>query len=291
MKPRIEKLDVPLSVLGEGPLWSDRDQCLYFVDIIARRVQAYWPKSRTYKYWQFEKFTGSLAECKSGGLIVALIDEIVWFDPRRGLKSLEVITGVEQDRPLNRLNDGKADPWGRFWVGSVQMDEADSTGRLWCLTPEGELTAVRDGIGVSNSIAFDRDRKRMYFADSHAGKIECASVDAKQLPTRWETFATLERGGPDGSCTDADGYLWNAQWGAWQLVRYTPDGAVDRVFEMPVSRPSCCTFGGKGYKTLFVTSARFNMNAEEKKADLSAGALYSVEFEDVRGEPADLFGR
>ena len=289
MSIRVERLSVPVSVLGEGPLWSDRDHCLYFVDIVSHRVQAYWPEDGAYESWQFETFTGSLAECRSGGLIVALGDRIVRFDPKKGTSALEDVAVLERDRPKNRLNDGKVDPWGRFWVGSMQADETAKTGRLWCVNADGTASQHRDDIGCSNSLAFDRERQRMYFADSMAGVIEQAALSAGTPAPRFAPFARAGVGSPDGSCTDAEGFLWNGEWGGSRLVRYSPDGAVDRVLEVPASRPSCCTFGGEGYETLFVTSARYNMTAEELSKEPHAGSLYAIELDDVRGLAADLF--
>lgn len=292
---KIQRLDVPPCELGEGPVWSDREQCLYFVDIVSRRVQAYWPATGAHRAWSFDTYVGSLAECKSGGLVLALGDRLVRFDPGKGEKAekaLEEIVVLERDRPLNRLNDGKVDPHGRFWVGSMRAAEDAREGRLWCVTPDGKARAVRDGIGVSNSIAFDRARGRMFFADSMTGTIERAEVDAGGELGPWQPFAKAGKGAPDGSCTDAEGYLWNAEWGGWRICRYAPDGALDRVIEIPASRPSCCTLGGAEHRTLFVTSAQYNMTAAEKSQDPNAGSLFSIELdveEGVSGLPADLF--
>jgi sugar lactone lactonase YvrE len=290
---RIDRLPVPESVLGEGPVWSQRDQCLYYVDIMKHRVQAYWPRTKEYKYWQFDQFTGSLAECKSGGLIITLKDRIVRFDPGRqastGAPAVEEIAVLEQDRPGNRLNDGKTDPLGRFWVGSAQHDQEAKNGRLWCVTADGQARMFRDGIGVSNSISFDDKRRRMYFADSMLGLIEQTTWNDASEPTTWHPFFKPDKGVPDGSCTDADGHLWNAEWGGNRVVRYSPAGEIDRVIEMPVSRPSCCTFGGQDYQTLFVTSARYMMTPEEDQQDTQAGSLFSVDLDDVKGAPAALF--
>lgn len=290
---RIEKVDVPPCVLGEGPVWSERDERLYYVDIVSRSVHAYRPPSgarrASHESWQLERFTGSLAECRSGGLIVTQHDRIVRFDPARGLSSLEEIAVLEADRPANRLNDGKTDGAGRFWVGSMQHDEQASNGRLWCVTADGKARAVRDGIGVSNSIAFDPALQRMYFADSMTKLIEHTTFDDAALPTTWLPFAKAGKGGPDGSCTDGEGCLWNAEWGGHRVVRYTPTGEIERVIELPVSRPSCPTFGGPDLRTLYVTSARYLMSAEEDGRDTFAGSLYAITLDDVQGVRANLF--
>jgi sugar lactone lactonase YvrE len=290
---RIQKLDVPPCALGEGPLWSEREQRLFFVDIVGMRIHAYRPamggRASSLETWQLDRFTGSLAECRSGGLIATQQDRIVRFDPARGLASLEVLAVLEADRPANRLNDGRADARGRFWVGSMQHDEKAHHGRLWCVTADGNARAVRDGIGVSNSIAFDPARDRMYFADSMAKLIEQTTLDAEGLPTTWQPFARTATGGPDGSCLDADGFLWNAEWGASRVVRYAPTGEINRVVAMPVTRPSCPAFGGARLRTLFVTSARYLMSPEEDRTDVDAGSLYAIELDDVRGVAANLF--
>jgi sugar lactone lactonase YvrE len=286
---RIQQLDVPRAILGEGPVWSDRDGCLYYVDIPSYRVHAHWPATNRHQSWQFDSYVGSLAECTSGGLIVALHDRIVLFDPAKGVTSLRDFVALERDRPSNRLNDGKTDPWGRFWVGSLRVDEGAAAGRLWCVSPNGQVECVRDGIVCSNSIAFDRERRRMYFADSPSGQIEVSDFDASHELGAWRPFAKAGRGAPDGSCTDAAGYLWNAEWGGQRICRYAPDGSLERVLDMPVSRPSCCTFGGANHRTLFVTSAQQGMTEAEKQQDPNAGALFSVEFDDIEGLPADLF--
>jgi L-arabinonolactonase len=285
----IQRLDVPVSVLGEGPVWSERDHCLYFVDIMSKRVQAYWPADRRHKIWQFDEYAGALAECRSGGLIVALNDRVVRFDPNKGPGSVEPIAVLERDRPQNRLNDGKVDPWGRFWVGSMQIDETAANGRLWCVTASGDASLYRDGIGVPNSLAFDEKRGTMYFADSFSRTIEQNALDSAGVPTAWSPFSKTIKGNPDGSCVDAEGYLWNAEWGGSCIVRHSPSGEIDRVIEMPVSRPSSCTFGGVDFTTLFVTSARYNMSDAERDKEAHAGSLYSIELDDVRGLRAPYF--
>ena len=288
MSTTVQRLPVPPCVLGEGPVWSDRDQCLYYVDIVSCRLHAYWPATAAHKAWQFDQFTGSLAECRSGGLILTLRDRVVRFDPARG-RTLEEIVVLERDRPANRLNDGKTDRWGRFWVGSMQHDEKANTGRLWCVSDDGKALSVRDGIGVSNSISFDDERGRMYFADSLSRVIEFSTWDDARQPTAWQPFATAGKGAPDGSCTDAGGHLWSAEWAGQRLVRYSPAGQIERAIEMPMSRPSCCTFGGRDYRTLFVTSARYMMSPEEEQRDLAAGSLCCIAMDDVQGLPPNLF--
>jgi D-xylonolactonase len=278
---RVQQLDVPVCTLGEGPLWSARDACLYYVDIVSHRLHAYAPRSKQHREWSFDTYVGSVVECHSGGLLLGLGDRVVRFDPRTG--SLEELAVLERDRPQNRLNDGKVDPWGRFWIGSIRRDEQAPDARLWCLSPNGEARCVREGITVSNSIAFDEQRERMYFADSPTRAIEHATLRPDGSLSTFAPFAQASKGFPDGSCTDSEGYLWNAEWSGHRICRYAPDGSLDRVLEMPTSRPSCCAFGGDDFRTLFVTSANVGMSQEELAKDPQAGSLFSVQLDDVRG--------
>ncbi len=286
---RIERIDVPPAVLGEGPIWSERDGCLYFVDIPSHRVLSYSPSDRRVRSWQFDTFVASISECRSGGLLVALGQRLVHFDPEKGESSLTELVVLEGDRPRNRLNDGKTDPHGRFWVGSLPIDDAGPLGRLWIVSANGVAEQVRDGITCSNGLAFDRARGRVYFVDSPTGVIERADLDAERRPGPFQPFASASKGTPDGSCTDAAGFLWNAEWGGQRLCRYSPDGLLERVLELPVSRPTCCTFGGARYRTLFVTSARAYMTEDELAREPEAGSLFAIELDDAEGLPADLF--
>ena len=286
---RVQRLDIPAATLGEGAIWSDRDSCFYFVDIIGHRVCRYRPADGTYRHWQFSGFVGSLAECESGGLIVALADCVVHFVPEAGVGAARELVAMERDRPLNRLNDGKPDPWGRFWVGSMQVDEKAPTGRLWRISADGEARCVRDGIYISNGLAFDEQRGRIYFTDSKLGVIECAELDQDHLPGKWRFFARAEAGVPDGSAVDAAGCLWNAEWDGRRLTRYSPDGDVDRVIEIPTRRPTCPAFGGPDLRSLFVASASHNLSAEELRSDGNAGAAFLLHLDDVQGLPPSLF--
>lgn len=284
------RVDAPPAILGEGAIWSDRDVCFYFVDIVGHRVCRYRPKDGgSYRHWQFDGFVGSLAECDSGGLVVALVDRVVHFKPEQGVADSRVVVMLENDRPRNRLNDGKPDPWGHFWVGSMQVDEAAPSGRLWRISANGDARCVREGIHISNGLAFDQQRGRIYFADSKKRVIECAELDQHHLPKSWRPFATVATGVPDGSAVDAAGCLWNAEWDGRRLTRYTPDGRIDRVVEIPTSRPTCPAFGGADYRSLFVTSASHNLPAAALANDPHAGAAFLLTLDDVQGLPPHLF--
>jgi sugar lactone lactonase YvrE len=271
------------NALGEGPLWSVRRQGIYWVDILGRRVQFH-SMQQGYMEWPMPKMPSAIAECADGKLIIALQDEVVKFDTETG-KSVR-ITELDTDLPRNRSNDGKCDRFGNFWIGTMQHEPEQRCGRLWRIDPAGNKTQVLDGIGITNSPVWDTARKRFYLADSMLGEIYSFALTDDGMPHAKKVFAS--NGGadwsPDGSTIDTEGCLWNAQWDASRIVRYSPDGDILHVIELPVKRPTSCTFGGPELSTLFITTAR-----SDGPDDALGGALLKIETP-YRGVAADIFG-
>ncbi|MDB5495677.1 MAG: putative gluconolactonase protein, partial [Phenylobacterium sp.] len=187
--------------------------------------------------------------------------------------------------PGFRSNDGVLLGDGCFWWSSMDDNGGERPGAVFRTGPDGATQPVISGIHIANSLAMSPDRRRLYLADSARATIW--SYDTADLSRR-EVFATVEVGGPDGSCVDADGYLWNAQWGAWRIVRYAPDGRIDRVVEVPVEQPSCCMFGGADLATLFITSARESLSGEALAQQPLAGSLFALD-PGVKGLALPLF--
>ena len=199
--------------------------------------------------WQFSEYMGSLAECRDGGLIVALTDRVVRFDPKRGLSSIETIAVLERDRPLNRLNDGKVDPWGRFWVGSMQADETASHGRLWCVTPSGGVTLHRDDIGVSNSLAFDRQRSRIYFADSPEGRLNRARSTRRACRSHGSSLQRRRRASPTAAASMPKAFfgMQSGAAGGWCATRPTGKSSASSRCRSagPAAAPSAAPTTGR----------------------------------------------
>jgi len=271
------------SELGEGPLWSARRAGIFWVDILGKRLHFY-SLTKGHESWAMPKMSSAVAECEDGQLVIALQDEVVKFNTADG--AMVHITLLDTDRPQNRSNDGKCDANGNFWIGTMQHEPTESCGRLWCVKPSGEKIQVLDDIGIANTLAWDANRNRFYFADSMRGELYCFDLTADMMPSNKRIFASAENASwtPDGSTLDTEGYLWNAQWDASRVVRYAPDGAVDRIIALPVKRPTSCTFGGTDLTTLFITSAR-----SDDPDDALGGALLAVETSHP-GFPAALFG-
>ncbi|MEO8813282.1 MAG: SMP-30/gluconolactonase/LRE family protein, partial [Caulobacteraceae bacterium] len=178
--------------------------------------------------------------------------------------------------PGNRANDGNVDLAGRFWFGTMDDEERLVRGAVYRLDPDWSVHRVLDGVGIANTRVVSPDGGTLYVADSRLGTLDAHAIDPATgalgarrafAHTRGEAFA------PDGSAVDAAGYLWNAQWGGARLVRYAPDGAIDRIVAMPVDQPTSCAFGGADLATLYVTTARWGLSPDALARRPWAGSL------------------
>jgi len=272
--------------LGEGPFWHCLDKKLYCVDVRAKRIYMIDPIEATYYYWQFDNYVGCAIPSHDGGLIVGSGDKVFHFDPKKNEKKIlfDAATGM-------RMNDGKCDQKGRLWVG-----EADDTGQYkgqhFRLSPDGEAHSVDQGFFISNGLDWTSDYKTFYLSDSAAQLIYKYDYDMRSGEiSNKQIFVDLrgQPGYPDGLTLDADDYIWSAEWDGHRIVRYAPDGTVDRVIEMPVQRPTSCMFGGANLDVLYVTSCSMNIGDTEPLAEPN-GYIYKITGLGVVGRPQNLFG-
>jgi L-arabinonolactonase len=215
-------------------------------------------------------------------LLLGLASGIAIFD--LGSESMSNIVPVEADQPTTRINDGRCDRQGRFWVGTMHNRTRAPEGVLYRLDSGCRLTAMHSGICIPNSLAWSPDGRTMYFADSLLYTIFAYDFDTASGEMGAErVFATTKAPAfPDGSTVDAEGYLWNAEFNGGRVVRYAPDARIDRVIEMPTHRPTCCAFGGPDLDVLYITTASQQMSAEELAKQPFAGALLALDV-GVRG--------
>jgi sugar lactone lactonase YvrE len=277
------------NTLGEVPVWDVAEQALYWVDIEGCLLQRFEPSTGAIRQWRLSERVCALALRKSGGIVLALASGFVFFDPPTG--NIERLAAPEADRPNNRMNDGKCDRRGRFWAGTMDDRLTAPTGALYRLDPDLSCHCMESGIGISNSLAWSPDDRVFYFADTLRRTIFAYDFDlASGAISRRRVFADCadQPGSPDGSTIDAEGYLWNAQWDGWRLVRYAPDGRVDRVVALPVQKPTSCMFGGPDLATLYVTSAIWDLRGEALAAQPHAGGVLALDV-GVRGLPESRF--
>ncbi len=273
------------TMLGECPLWDTRECTLYWIDILAPAVHRWDPATGVHDVRPTPALVGSIALRESGGLIAALRDGFVTFDFATG--AIERIGDPEAHLPENRFNDGRCDRAGRFWAGTMSHTENRPSGTLYRLDPDHAIHALETGIVIPNSLGFSPDDRTMYFADTVTESIFAYDFDIESgTLANKRLFASTadDPGHPDGSAVDAEGCLWNAQFGGARLTRYTPDGKVDRVVPIPTYAPTMCAFGGKNLDTLFVTSARRDLNESALREQPAAGSILAIDV-GVRGLP------
>lgn len=275
-------------ILGEGPVWSVNEQALYWIDIKKPCIQKWHPASGGRKIWPLPAEIGSYSLRQEGGAILAMQNGFSFFDFDSG--EVSHITDPEAHQPRTRFNDGKCDRSGRFWAGTMDNEEKDfSMGSLYSLTPSLEMTHIRGNVGISNGLGWSPDNKIMYYADSPAKCIYVYDYDLETgTPTNERVLITVDKGVPDGLTVDSEGYIWNAQWGAWRVVRYAPDGSVDLILDMPVEKPTSCMFGGPDLKDLYITSASIHLTEEERSRQPQAGCIFVFK-SDVAGIPEPQF--
>jgi sugar lactone lactonase YvrE len=258
----IERITTTPDLLGECPIWDSDSEVLWWIDIEGRAVRRYDPAFDALESRELIARPGSFALTGDPGrLLVAMEHQVGWFDWESGV--WESWHDLEQPHTGNRLNDGRCDPAGRFWVGSMFETTAEErfTGLLHRVEASGSSSIVRSGLGVSNGLAFSPDGKVMYHADTLEKAVWTYDYDLASGDRSNERVLThyLELPGkPDGACVDADGCYWTACVGGGAVARLTPHGDVDRVVELPVTYPTMPAFGGPGLSTIFITSLRRN---------------------------------
>lgn len=265
------------AVLGEGPLWDRADGCLYWVDIKGRAVHRFDPVTGRDTRWPTPETVGSLVRRARGGLVLALQSGFHALDLDTG--AIELLVDAERDRTENRLNDGKPDRRGRFWVGSMHDPETAPTGALYRLDPDGSCHRMVDGIIISNSLCWSPDGRTMYHSDTIRRTVWAwdSDPDRGEIANR-RVFVTLSGhdGNPDGATVDAEGFVWLAHWDGWQLTRHDPTGRTERVVRLPVQRPTCPAFGGPDFDVLYVTSASIGLTPDALRAQPCAGGLLAL---------------
>lgn len=275
-------------VLGEVPRWHPVERMLYWIDAFKPAVHRLDQMSGKLESFTPPEKLGSFAPCAGGGLLIAGRGGLARYDPASG--RLDRIVDPENGGAVNILNDGRCDRNGRFWVGSMSKTMEHASGRLYRLQ-QGRIETIDDGIWVANGLCWSPDDRRMYFADSHVRTLFVYDFNlavGKIGPRR--IFATMDDrpGVPDGSSVDAEGFVWNAVFDGGCVVRYAPDGRIDRTVALPVSRPTACAFGGANLATLYVTTARFRLAPEKLAAEMHAGGLLALDV-GVKGLPEPLY--
>lgn len=279
MTPEI--FDATPRSLGEGPLWHPERGQLFWFDILEKRLCT--REGEAARHWQFDVQVSAAGWIDASRLLIASERGLFEFDIDAG--SARDVVQIEADNPTTRSNDGRADPQGGFWIGTMGKPMKEGAGaiyRFW----RGELRMLFDQITVPNAICFAPDGRAAYFADTRQRRIWRQGLDAQGWPQGApEVFVdmTADALSPDGAVVDAAGVLWNAQWGAGRVAAYGPDGQFLHAIAFDAEKTTCPAFGGPDLGTLFCTSACEGMSDEQRAANPAAGATFAVRVE-ARGQ-------
>lgn len=288
MTPEVHALPVPPCGLGESPFWHPGEGALYWIDIPGRALHRYVPPAGEYgaqhRRWELPSEPGSIAPLPGGALLMAMRDGLFRFDPGSGTR--ERLAVPPYDPAQERFNDGRADPQGRFWVGTIYEPRQPPRAALY-RWDGARLDRMAGDVTVSNGLAFSPDGRTMYWADTTAHRVDALDFDGHDgsLSRRraFARFATRDvaqsagrayGGRPDGAAVDAEGAYWVAMYEGGRLLRLAPDGTLLQDLALPVRCPTMPCFGGADLRTLYVTSARDKRPADELAAlPLSGGVL------------------
>jgi sugar lactone lactonase YvrE len=284
--------------LGEGPIWQEAEQSLYWID--PPTLHAWTPATGQRRQWALPQRFSSFKFRKKGGIIVTLTTGIALVD----LNAQQVEPLGEVDNPgVEHLNDSACDPRGRFWTGAIDQRNGvwvnkpeqilpDAAGKLYRVDTDGGMTSVAARLELSNGMAFSPDGKVFYHADSHPGTVFAYDydLDSGTLNNKRALIDFKNRPGfPDGLTVDADGCVWVAEVRGGQVTRFTPDGREDRFYKLPVTMVTSVAFGGSNYDTLYITSMQRRLSDDELKQQPHAGSVFAVK-PGVSGVPTPAYG-
>ena len=277
------------AALGETPVWSAADSRLYWIDCMAGAIHSFDPTTVEDRILlEVEGYLGSISLRAQGGLLL-LAGKALWALDAGATKPRR-LAGVEEDIPDNLVNDGKCDPAGRFWFGTMHAGEREATGALYCFDGT-EVVRVDDGFICANGLGWSPDGKTFYLVDMMPGRVLAYEYDPGSGTARKRrTLFRIPRaeGMPDGLCVDSEGGIWVAHWDGWRISRWSPEGRHLQTLEVPVQRPTCPIFGGPGLDTLYLTSSAANLPTESLARGPRSGALFALDA-GVRGVPIAEF--
>ena len=278
------------ALLGEGPLWVPSQDAVYWVDIFNNRVHRYRHSSGAKTTYTFDFPVTSLAERSSGGFVGTLTDGYASIN--FGVLSARPIALPEADMPGNRFNDGKVDSSGRYWAGTMDLEQKAESGSLYRLDPDLSWQQCDSDYIICNGPTFNVDNSVIYHTDSIKRTIYALDMDAAgQLSNKrvFTEFTQDDEGVPDGMTTDSEDCLWVAHFGGARITRYSPEGEILRVIPLPVPNITSCTFAGENLDTLYITTAATAMSEADLEKYPLAGSFFRCE-PGVTGLPTPLFG-
>lgn len=279
------------ATLGEGPSWDAVNGCLYWVDILKSKLHVYDPGTKKSQTYAFDQHVCAVAPKTHNEVVLAMQHGFYLF--HFDTEDLSFICDPEAKMPENRFNDGKCDPAGRFWAGTMEHTGTQTKGALYRLNTDLSVQKVLSPVRISNGLAWSPNYKTMYYIDTPTQtvvafdyQLETGSIEQRRVCVK----IPEEEGAPDGMTIDERGMLWIAHWGGGKISRWDPDTGIrlGEVF-IPCSHVTSCVFGGEQLDELFITTARVGLDDRQLEDEPSAGGVFRIKT-DVKGIPTYAFG-
>ncbi|MCS6968297.1 MAG: SMP-30/gluconolactonase/LRE family protein [Cytophagales bacterium] len=280
------------ALLGEGAFWHHQRQQLWWIDIEKGLLHLFTPASNSWQTYSMGKRIGTVVPDKEGNAIVALQDGIFRYNFSQ--QTFQLLAAPEKDKPQNRFNDGKCDPVGRLWAGTMAIDGSGRNGALYCLEGEGKITKKIDSVGISNGIVWTSDSKQMYYIDTPTGQVCAYDYDAQTGQIRFSKVAVeipQGAGYPDGMAIDSENMIWVALWEGGGVMRFNPKTGKPllKVITPGAWRVTSCAFGGEHLNELYITTASIGLTQEQKKQYPNSGHVFKVTLQGIKGVPMPIF--
>jgi sugar lactone lactonase YvrE len=272
-------------LLGEGPVWDATNKRILWVDILRGKIHQFFPIYKKHSVFKMDQMIGAIALRKYGGIVAALSNGFATIDIERS--HVNMISDPEAHLANNRFNDGKCDPTGRFWAGTMDISEDADCGSLYTLEKDMSVSTKLKGVSCSNGLAWSNDHKTMFFIDTPTRQVAAFDYNAisGQINNKRIAISIPEEDGyPDGMTIDSEGMLWIALFDGWKVTRWDPNtGGLLLCIPLPVSKVTSCTFGGETLEDLYITSAKTGLNENEIKAQPLAGSLFVIKNAGFKG--------
>jgi sugar lactone lactonase YvrE len=288
---KLELVSPHISLLGECPVWDSSNNSILWIDILNGQIHRYVSGENKTLTLDFGDKIGAIVLRRQGGILGAFENGFAFIDEKN--KTRKFISSPEKHLPNNRFNDGKCDSFGRFWVGSMDMDETIECGHVYTLNSNYETNLKIQGVTISNGMGWSPDNKLFYYIDTSTHAVVAYDYDGLSGVIKNRRIIIRidpKEGHMDGMTVDQDGMLWIAIWNGWRICRYDPyTGKLLHSILLPVSKVTSCTFGGEKLADLYITSAKVGLNDDELNKQPNAGALFIIRDCGFRGMDTNKF--
>ncbi|MDC8004232.1 SMP-30/gluconolactonase/LRE family protein [Aureisphaera galaxeae] len=290
--PNLAKLEYKIKAeLGEGAFWNHKTQEFYWVDILGKQLHIYNPETKKNRSFPTPSLIGTVVPKNDSLALVALEDGVYMLNTVNG--SLAILSDVEKELTINRFNDGKCDPNGNLWVGSMHLEQSEPKGSVYKIDEQGKTEKMIDSVTISNGIVWTSDHKTMYYIDTPTATIRAYDYDVETATISNERAVVTvdpKDGFPDGMAIDSEDMLWVGMWNGNAVARFNPKtGALISKIEVPAHNVTACAFGGPNLNVLYITTASVDMTEAEKEQYPLAGSIF-VANPGVAGVKSDFFG-